>query len=85
MSVGSAEVRMFERINADPAVMGGQPTIRDLRFPVKTIVRMVAHGMSNQQILDEHPDLEIADIRAALEYAAAILDAETYLPLAHSA
>lgn len=76
---------MFERITIDPAVLGGQPTIRGLRFPVKTIVRMVAHGMSNEAILDEHPDLEAADIRAALEYAAAVLDAETYLPLAHPA
>ncbi|AXE39516.1 DUF433 domain-containing protein [Acidipropionibacterium virtanenii] len=76
---------MFERITADPAVMGGQPTVRGLRFPVKTIVRMVAQGMSNGEILAEHPDLEAADIRAALEYAAAALDAETYLPLAHTA
>lgn len=76
---------MFERIAADPAVMGGQPTIRGMRFPVKTVVRMVAQGMSNEQILAEHPDLEAADIKAALEYAAALLDADTYLPLAHSA
>lgn len=76
---------MFERITVDPTVMGGQPTIRGLRFPVKTVVRMVAQGMSNEQILAEHPDLEAADIRAALEYAAAALDAETYLPLAPSA
>ena len=76
---------MFERITADPAVMGGQPTVRGLRFPVKTIVRMVAQGMTNEQILAEHPDLEAADIRAALEYAAAALDAETYLPLARTA
>ncbi len=76
---------MFERITADPAIMGGQPTIRGMRFPVKTVVRMVAQGMSNEQILAEHPDLEAADIKAALEYAAALLDADTYLPLAHSA
>ena len=76
---------MFDRISADPTVMGGQPTIRGLRFPVKTIVRMVANGMSNEQILTEHPDLELADIRAALEYAAAALDSETYLPLSHTA
>lgn len=76
---------MFERITADPAIMGGQPTIRGMRFPVKTVVRMVAQGMSNDQILAEHPDLEAADITAALEYAAAVLDAETYLPLAHPA
>lgn len=67
---------MRERIVVDPAVMGGQPTIRGLRFPVKTVVRLVASGMSDEQILAEHPDLEAADIRAALEYAAAALDAD---------
>ncbi|WIY83559.1 DUF433 domain-containing protein [Propionimicrobium sp. PCR01-08-3] len=76
---------MFERITIDPAVMGGQPAIRGMRFPVRTIVRMVAQGMPAEQILAEHPDLEAEDIRASLEYAAAVLDAETYLPLAHTA
>lgn len=65
--------------------MSGQPTIRGLRFPVTTIVRMVARGMTNDQILAEHPDLEDADIRAALEYAAATVDSQTYLPLLASA
>lgn len=76
---------MFDRITADPQVMGGQPCIRGMRFPVKSIVRMVAHGMSSEQILIEHPDLEEADIRQALEFAAASLDADSYLPLRHSA
>lgn len=77
---------MFERITADPVIMGGQPTIRGMRFPVKTVVRMVAQGMSNEQLLAEHhPDLEGADIRAALEYAATVLDAVTDLPLARGA
>ena len=76
---------MFERITADPAVMSGQPTIRGMRFPVKTIVHMVAGGMSADQIIGEHPDLERDDIREALEYAAASLDAEVYFALAKTA
>jgi uncharacterized protein (DUF433 family) len=71
----------FERITADPAIMGGQPTIRGLRFPVKTVVRMVAGGMTIPQILDEHPDLSEEDVKSALEFAAASLDADIYLPL----
>ncbi|WP_269189781.1 DUF433 domain-containing protein [Haloechinothrix halophila] len=64
---------------------GGQPCIRGMRFPVKTIVHMVAQGMSTEQILAEHPDLEAEDVRQALEFAAASLDADSYLPLRHSA
>jgi uncharacterized protein (DUF433 family) len=59
-----------ERITTDPEIMAGQPCIRGLRFPVVTIVRMVAAGMTNDEILDEHPDLEVADIAAAVAYIA---------------
>lgn len=75
----------FERITTDPAVMGGQPTIRGMRFPVKTVIRMVAGGMTIAQIVDEHPDLSEADITEALEFAAASLDADSYLPLSQPA
>jgi uncharacterized protein (DUF433 family) len=36
---------------------------------VKTIIRMVAGGMSVAEILAEHPDLEEEDVRQALEFA----------------
>ena len=41
---------------------------------------MVADGMSNEEILAEHPDLESADIAEALRYAALALQ-ERELPL----
>ncbi len=61
----------FERITIDPNKMGGVPCIRELRMPVATVVRMVAEGMTHEQILEEHPDLEREDIQEALRYAAA--------------
>ena len=60
----------FTRITIEPGKMGGAPCIRGLRFPVATVVRMVASGMSTEQILDEHPSLEREDIDEALRYAA---------------
>jgi uncharacterized protein (DUF433 family) len=74
----------FERITTDPERMGGLPCIRDLRFPVTTVVSMVADGMTFQQILAEHPDLENEDIRQALRYAAEAAK-ERELPLRTSA
>jgi uncharacterized protein (DUF433 family) len=56
-----------------------------MRFPVKTVVHMIARGMSIEQVLQEHPDLERADIEQALEFAAASLESDFYLPLRHSA
>jgi uncharacterized protein (DUF433 family) len=46
-----------ERITTDPDVMAGLPCIRGLRFPVATVVEMVADGMTADEILAEHPDL----------------------------
>lgn len=69
-----------DRITIDPAVMDGQPCIRGLRFPVVSVVRMVAGGMSADEILADHPDLEAEDIPAALTYAAEAL-AEDHYPL----
>jgi uncharacterized protein (DUF433 family) len=71
----------FERITADAAQMGGVPCIRGLRIPVATLVAMVAEGMTEAEILAGYPDLEAADIREALHYAAEALR-ERALPLA---
>ena len=57
------------RITVNPDQMGGVPCLRGLRIPVATIVNMVADGMSDQNILDAYPDLELEDIREALRYA----------------
>ena len=59
--------------------MDDQPCIRGLRFPVVTVLRMVAGKMSVDDITSEHPDLEPEDIPAALNYAAEAL-AEHYYP-----
>jgi uncharacterized protein (DUF433 family) len=60
----------FTRITVDPHQMGGAPCIRGLRIPVATVVAMVADGMSTEEIVENLPDLEAADIREALMFAA---------------
>jgi uncharacterized protein (DUF433 family) len=60
----------FTRITVNPAQMGGVPCIRGLRIPVATVVDMVADGMSEGEILHAYPDLEAADIKEALQFAA---------------
>jgi len=70
----------FARITADPSKMAGVPCIRGLRFPVATVVAMVADGMTNEEILSEHPDLEAEDISEALRFAALAVQ-ERQLPL----
>ena len=70
----------FTRITVDSERMGGVPCVRDLRFPVATVVAMVADGMTTEEILAEHPDLEAADIAECLRFAALAVQ-ERELPL----
>jgi uncharacterized protein (DUF433 family) len=60
----------FTRITVDPRQMGGVPCIRGLRIPVATVVDMVANRITDQEILENYPDLEPDDIREALLFAA---------------
>lgn len=50
--------------------MAGRACIRGLRVTVGTIVNLLAAGRTEQEILDEYPYLEEADLRASLLYAA---------------
>jgi uncharacterized protein (DUF433 family) len=61
---------MFERITFDPRILGARPCIRGMRIPVSVIVGQFAHGATEREILEDYPDLELEDIRQALEYAA---------------
>jgi len=75
------QVMSFERITVDPDQMGGVPCIRGLRIPVATILRMLAGGMSEQEILAEYPDLEPEDIWESLRFAAvSAMERELTLP-----
>lgn len=71
---------MLDRITFDPRIMGGRACVRGMRITVAHIVNLVANGMSVEQIMNEHPDLEADDVRQALSYAA-LLTAEELHPL----
>ena len=58
------------RITIEPGKRGGKPCIRGLRITVYDILEYLAGGMTEQQILQDFPDLELEDIRACLAFAA---------------
>ncbi len=70
------EERLAQRIGLDPRVMVGKPVIRGTRIPVELIVRMVAQGIPEADILAEYPRLTRDDIGAALACAADVLAGE---------
>ena len=59
-----------DRITIEPGKRGGKPCIRGLRITVYDLLDYLASGMTEQQILHDFPDLEAADIRACLQFAA---------------
>ncbi|MFQ5545290.1 MAG: DUF433 domain-containing protein [Acidiferrobacterales bacterium] len=70
--------RVFDRITFDPKVMGGRACIRGMRVTVAHVVNLVANGMTTEEIVQDHPDLEPEDIRQALQYAASLAREEVH-------
>ena len=58
------------RISIEPGKRGGNPCIRGMRITVYDVLDYLASGMSEQEILDDFPDLTRDDIRACLAFAA---------------
>jgi len=58
------------RIEVNPKVMLGKPVIRGTRIPVELILRKLAEGATEADLLDAYPRLTREDIRAAIAYAA---------------
>lgn len=60
----------MSRITLEPGKRGGKPCIRGLRITVYDILSMLSTGMTQADILEDFPELEIADILATLAFAA---------------
>jgi uncharacterized protein (DUF433 family) len=59
-----------DRVSVNPAVRSGKPCIKGTRITVYDILEYLAGGMSEDEILNDFPDLRREDIRAALSFAA---------------
>ena len=63
-------MKYLERITIDANVCHGKPCIRGMRWPVVVLLDMLGSGMSYDEIIEDHPELVIEDIYAAINYAA---------------
>ena len=59
---------LLKRISLNPNICHGKPCIRDLRYPVETILELLSAGMSFEEVLADHEDLELSDLIAVLEF-----------------
>ncbi len=60
----------MDRITLEPGKRGGRPCIRGLRISVYDVLAMLSSGMSQQEILEDFPELTKKDVLAVLSYAA---------------
>jgi len=70
------ETTLLNRITANPSVLTGKPVVRGMRISVEQILKMLARGISHEDIIKEFPLLEEDDIKACLIYAADIISHE---------
>jgi uncharacterized protein (DUF433 family) len=80
-----SEGDLLSRITVDPEVMVGKPVIRGLRITLEQILKALAGGVSEAEVLEEYPELEPQDIKAALLYATELVSEERVFPIKASA
>ncbi len=61
---------LFERICIDPRVCVGKPCIKGTRIWISLILDWLASGVSEDEILEDYPQLSREDILAAIPYGA---------------
>jgi uncharacterized protein (DUF433 family) len=60
---------LLAKITINPRQCGGRPCIRGMRIRVSDVLDLFAAGLSAEEILEEMPDLDADDLKAALLYA----------------
>lgn len=67
-------VELMDRITVNPQQCGGRPCVRGMRIRVIDVLDLLATGLTPEQVVEELPDLELADITACLRFASRRLD-----------
>jgi uncharacterized protein (DUF433 family) len=70
------QANIMDRITVNSDMMVGKPTNRGMRITVEQLLKALANGVTTDEILDDYPELEKEDIRAALLYASQLVDEE---------
>lgn len=68
---------LLMRITFVPGVLAGKPVIRGLRISVAMVLELLAKGASEREILEDFPELEPDDLRAAILYAQRMVASES--------
>jgi len=75
------EQQLLNRIIINPKTMVGKPVIKGTRLTVEHILRLLAHGATVAEILEEYEGLVKEDIQACLLFATKALENTAFMPL----
>ncbi len=75
------EQALLSRITSSPDICHGKPCIRNLRYPVESVLEWMSSGMTNEEILADYEDLEADDLRAATAWAARLVRTKRIEPV----
>lgn len=57
-----------DHITSNPDILGGKPVVKGTRISVELILEYLSEGAPVAEIIDAHPHLKDADVRAAIAF-----------------
>ena len=72
---------LADRITMNPDIMMGKPTIRGLRITVEQILKALAAGVPAEDLLEDYPELEPADLLAVFAFASELVSETRIYPV----
>ena len=75
------DAQLMDRIVLNPDIMAGKPVIRWTRLTVDFILNLLAHGATQEEIINEYQGLSLEDIQACFLFATKSLESTDFMPL----
>ncbi|MEL7357332.1 MAG: DUF433 domain-containing protein [Cyanobacteria bacterium J06634_6] len=72
---------LLQRISSDLSVVAGKPVIKGTRLSVDFILKLLAHGASFDEIMEEYQGVSVQDIQACLLFASQAIASAAFMPL----
>ncbi len=69
-------------IISDPQILVGKPTLKGTRISVDLVLRLLGGGWTQQQVLENYPNLTPEMLQAAFAFAAEVMENEIVKPQA---
>ena len=71
------EKQLLDRITLNQDICQGKPAIRNTRYTVDLVLELMSAGMTENEIINDYPALELNDIKACLAFASKLSKVKT--------